>query len=107
MVIGVLQDRLFQHLDKKLFPHKYQIKDQHRKGQINAPSLLTTISQFIWQSLIYILLGGYVLLGLNELLGFMGTKVLTYLFSDTVWAVHIVFLAAIGVTIKNLLSKDS
>lgn len=105
MIIGVLQDRLFSHLDKKLFPHKYQIREQGRKGQIQSLNIWNTISTYIWQSFALIIMSGYIILALNEILSFLGIKLLTYLFGDTVWAIHVIFLSTIFIVIKNWINK--
>ena len=105
MIIGVLQDRIFTYLDKKLFPHKYQIQDQHRKGQIQESSLLQNTMSYVGSTLVYIVLAVYVVLAVNEAANFLGVKVLTYLFSSTVWAVHLAFITAIIYASNNFLKR--
>ena len=103
MLIGVLQDKIFSHLDRKLFPHKYQIRDQHQKGRQTTTGIWDKTGSFILEALTYILLASYALLAINEMFNFLGVRVLTYLFSETVWAVHVVFLVAIFRMIMNKL----
>jgi NitT/TauT family transport system permease protein len=105
MLIGVLQDRIFTYLDKKLFPYKYQIADQKKRGQIMQSNLLQITFSYIGSTFGYILLGVYVVLAVNEFSNFIGIKVLTYLFSSTAWAVHLTFIVAIVYTISNLLKS--
>lgn len=105
MLIGVLQDRLFSHLDKKLFPHKYLVRDQGKQGLITQTTLWSTIATYIGQSLLYILLTGYIILALNEIFQFMGISILSYLFGTTVWAIHIIFLTALFRLISNLVKS--
>ena len=95
MLIGVFQDKLFSYLDKKLFPHKYQLRDQHKKGQKKEDTLWAKASTYIFDTLLYILMGGYLILALNEVFNFLGVPVLTYLFSETVWAIHFLFIVSI------------
>ena len=106
MLIGVFQDRLFVYLDKKLFPHKYQIKDAHKKGLSGQSGIWSTITGYAWKSFIWILLLTYVILALNELFPFLGNvRVLTYLFGETSWAVHLIFLVTLWFSVKNILKK--
>lgn len=105
MLIGVFQDKLFSYLDKKLFPHKYQLKDQHVKGQKQEASILAKMGEYIFDTLIYILLGGYILLAINELFNFIGVPVLTYLFGETVWAIHILFAVSIARWIHHMIKS--
>jgi ABC-type nitrate/sulfonate/bicarbonate transport system permease component len=103
MLIGVFQDRIFSHLDRKLFPHKYQIRDQHTKGRQRTPGIWDKTGSFILEALTYILLAGYAILAINEIFNFLGVRVLSYLFSETVWAVHVVFLVSVARIIMNKL----
>jgi len=95
VLIGLIQDRLFVYLDKKFFPHKYQIKEQH-SSKLKEPGFFETAFDFGMATLIWVLLGVYVLLALNEVFPFLGNlKPLKYLFEDTVWVVHVIFLSTI------------
>jgi len=96
ILIGIIQDRIFARLDKELFPHKYQVKDAHKHGQLDGPSLFDTILDFAFKALIWSALGIYVLLALYEFFGFLGgVKVIDYLFGDTCWAFHLAMLSII------------
>lgn len=105
MLIGVLQDRLFAYMDKKLFPHKYLVREQNKSGQLSSPSIWDTISSYVGQSFIYITILGYVILAINEMVNFLGVKVLTYIFGDTSWAIHIIFLLILFMTVRNWINK--
>lgn len=95
VLIGLIQDRLFVYLDKKFFPHKYQIKEQH-SAKLKEPSIWESMFDFGMAALIWVLLGVYLLLAINEFVPFLGNlKPLSYLFQDTVWVVHVIFLSTI------------
>jgi ABC-type nitrate/sulfonate/bicarbonate transport system permease component len=95
MIIGVLQDRLLVWLDKQFFPHKYQIRAQDKTGRLEKQSVIRVIIQYIGSTVFWIFSGVYILLFANELLGFLGSRPLSYLFGSTVWVVHGVMLAMI------------
>jgi len=96
ILIGLIQDRLFVYLDKKFFPHKFQIKDQHSQ-KLKEDSLFETILDFSFAIGIWLLLAVYLLLAINEFIPFLGgVKPLNYLFEDTVWVVHVIFLSTIA-----------
>jgi len=96
IIIGIIQDRIFVRLDKELFPHKYQVKNAHKHGQLDGPNLFDTIIEFAFSALIWSALGVYVILALNEFMGFLGgVKVIDYLFGNTCWAFHTVMLSII------------
>jgi len=108
ILIGIIQDRIFAKLDKELFPHKYQIKDQHKHGQIKAPSIFDTIFEFAGSALIWSALGIYFVLALNEFLGFLGgIKIIDYLFGNTCWAFHTIMLSIIFYKAKKFYMKKS
>ena len=92
IIIGLIQDRLFVYLDKRFFPHKYQIKEKH-SSEIKKPSVIDTAMDFGFMILGWVLLGVYIILALNEFLNFLGVKPLSYLFADTVWVVHTIFIS--------------
>jgi len=108
IIIGVIQDRIFARLDKELFPHKYQVKDAHKKGQLDKPSIFDTILDFAFSAFIWSALGLYVILALNEFLGFLGgLKVIEYMFGDTCWAFHTVMLSIIFYKARKIFLKRS
>ena len=96
ILIGLIQDRLFVYLDKRFFPHKYQIKEQH-SAKIKEPSILDSALDFGIMIFIWVCLGIYVLLAINEFYPFIGNEVkpLKYLFADTVWVIHTIFVSVI------------
>jgi len=95
MIIGVLQDRFLVWLDKQLFPHKYQIRDQDRTGKLQRQSVLSVVWEFITLILFWIFAAVYLLLFVNEFVSFLGSKPLSYLFGGTVWVVHVVVILLI------------
>lgn len=104
MVIGVLQDRLLVWLDRHFFPHKYQIREQDKTGRLKKQSILSVLWQYASSVVFWILCGIYLLLFVNELMPFLGSKPLSYLFGNTVWVVHFVSLALIGYFAWNSVS---
>mgnify|MGYP005838519855 CR=1 FL=1 len=92
IVIGILQDKIFAIIDKKLFPHKYQLHDSLKKSKVKDQKISQAIYDYILGISGWILLGIYVALVINEFIPFLSAlPILTYLFGDTVWAIHIVF----------------
>ncbi|MCO6462610.1 MAG: ABC transporter permease subunit [Saprospiraceae bacterium] len=107
MLIGVFQDRTFAYLDRKFFPHKYQ-----QKASYDASNILKTITywdiifDYIISTLIWIFIGLYILLTINEFVPFLGgLQPLGYLFGDTLWTVHFVFVILLSYQIYSLISK--
>ena len=92
ILIGLVQDRLFVYLDKRFFPHKYQIKEKH-SSKLKKPSVLDFALDFGFMILGWVSLGVYLILALNEFLGFLEVKPLSYLFADTVWVIHTIFIS--------------
>ncbi len=91
IIIGFVQDKLFVYLDKSLFPHKYQ---QHLKHKVASTSTLNQVKISLRNVAKYILWLGLVLyftLVLDEWFGLLGgINILSYLFEDTVWAIHVI-----------------
>ena len=88
----MVQDKLFIYLDRELFPHKYQTKNAYDKASAKKSRLLEDALNFAFNAFIWILLAGYLSLLMDELFGiFTGTGVLSYLFGNTQWAVHVLF----------------
>lgn len=97
ILIGIIQDKIFLKLDRILFPHKYQISDSAKKGQLTHEGLGKVLVSFVVDLLIWLLIGAYVILFLNELTGFLTSqKVFAYFFEKSAWAVHLVCWAIIG-----------
>lgn len=102
IVIGIIQDRIFVGLDRELFPHKYQVKDAKKHGQIQKVTLLDSIMDFAGKALVWSALAVYVVLALNEFLGFLGdVKIIDYLFGNTCWAFHTLMLSIIAYKIRK------
>ncbi len=96
ILIGIIQDKLFVRLDRELFPHKYQIKDAHKHGQMEKATMWDTILDFAFKAFIWTTLGVYVVLAINEFFPFLGgIKVIDYLFGDACWAFHVLMLCII------------
>ena len=94
MIIGVLQDKVFQWLDKELFPHKYQAKDSIKSSVIRQKSLVGVVWDYIVVALGWIVIGIYFILMINELIPFLGDfKPLSYLFGSTTWVINLVVIA--------------
>jgi len=97
ILIGFLQDRIFVRLDKELFPHKYQVKDAHKVKAADEEDLVSSVTGYAFQALVWSLLAVYVILFLNEFSGFLGDfKYLDFLFGKTCWSIHVVMLSIIG-----------
>ena len=91
ILIGVIQDRLFVRLDREFFPYKYQTKDQKRKGEIKERTVIDVIWGFARVSLTWVFFGIYILLFINEFVPILGNiKVITYLFEDRAWVIHLI-----------------
>lgn len=106
--IGIIQDRLFVRLDKELFPHKYQLKNQYKKAEEEGPSVFETILDFTFSAFTWSLLGVYIVLGLNEVFGFLGgVKVIEYLFGDTCWVIHTLLISIIVYKIRAYYKNKS
>lgn len=95
ILIGLVQDRVFLYLDKKFFPHKYQVKDQY-SSSIKPQTNVDLIIDYFLNTAVWVGLGIYVLLALDEVFGVLGgINLITYLFEDTCWVVHTIFLSII------------
>ncbi len=104
--IGIIQDRIFVRLDKELFPHKYQIKDAHKHSSEDKASVWDSIFDFSFMAFIWSALGIYVVLTINEFVGFLGgIKVIDYLFGDSCWAFHVVMLSVIAYKARKVWKK--
>ncbi len=96
MVIGVIQDKLFTKLDKELFPFKYQASEAVKSSRLRTIGLFTVIIDYILFALGWIFIVIYLLLMLNEYIGFLGDfKPLSYLFAGTAWVIHAVVIAVV------------
>ncbi|MDQ3017292.1 MAG: ABC transporter permease subunit [Bacteroidota bacterium] len=97
MIIGVLQDKIFQWLDRQFFPHKYQARDSVRSSSIEKQSLVKVILDYVFVALGWIGIIIYLVLMINEYTGFLGDfKPLTYLFGETTWVIHLIVIAIVA-----------
>jgi len=103
MIVGILQDKLFGYLDKRLFPHKYQAvkKEWETEEEVSG---LSSIIDFVFNALSWVLIGVYVVLLLDEYFSIIGNvKLLSYLFRDTVWVIHFIAIGLIAIKVKPLI----
>lgn len=109
ILIGVFQDRVFAYIDRKFFPHKYQTKNTYKQKQLlKEQTVWDSILDFAIKILVWILLALYVILAANEYFGFLGEiKPLDYLFGNTVWAIHMLFITIIVMKIYRLISSKN
>lgn len=102
ILIGIIQDRIFVRLDRELFPHKYQVKDAKHHGQLKEVTMLDTIFDFAFSAFVWAALGTYVVLAINEFVGFLGgIKVIDYLFGESCWAFHLTMIMIILYKIRK------
>ena len=93
-VIGAIQDKLFTKLDKELFPYKFQ-ENGHDESSIES-SLSSNILSYFSKTFMIIILALYVILALNEYTGLLtSVNLLSYLFGETLPAIHIIMLSII------------
>lgn len=107
ILIGIFQDRIFAAMDKKLFPHKYQVKKSYKDAEsLPGSELWKTISAYIFKVFTWVSLGFYILLALDGLFGVFGNlNILSTLFGESVWSVHLVFLSILGYQVYSLLNN--
>lgn len=99
MIIGILQDNFFTNMDRKFFPFKFQ--DRPKKSGI-----WQTIWGFVVEILVGIYLLTYAALWLNSFTGMISeVDLIDYLFSDTKWVFHFIFLLVLFFKCKGLYLK--
>ena len=97
IIIGVLQDKIFHYLDKKFFPYKHQQKNQYKKANLENESIVDSTIDFAVNVFVWILLGLYVLVFVNEFTGIISDiKIMEYFFGDTQWVIHLIFWGIIS-----------
>ncbi len=107
IIIGILQDRLFVYLDKKFFPHKYQTKNKYSQ-KIEEPSAWDVISDYIVKATVWIFIGIYGLLLINQFVEIISPRpLLTELFSDTLWVIHTLFAMVVIYKVSKLFRNKS
>lgn len=105
IVIGIVQDKIFTHLNKRLFPHKYQTKKKYAPID-DKPSLWSTIVDYIWLVTGYLALAIYIVFALDSLFGILGgVNLFSYLFGGTAWVIHFIFLSVIAYKVYGFISK--
>ncbi|MDF1696032.1 MAG: ABC transporter permease subunit [Saprospiraceae bacterium] len=108
ILIGVFQDKIFAYMDRKLFPHKYQAKGKYDHNSTDDKNTIwSKIVDYCWLALTWISLGLYVVFALDEFFGVLGNiNFLTYLFADTVWVIHFIFLSMLSYKIYGLINSQ-
>lgn len=102
VVIGFLQDKLFIYLDREFFPHKYAQDEHSRSGR--KRSSLQLIAAYFWNNLLWVSLGAYLMLFVNEWLVFLPSgEILSEMFGDTVWVIHFLVALIIGYKVRKLI----
>lgn len=108
MLIGVLQDKIFQWLDRQFFPHKYQAQDAVRSSALKKQTLIKVILDYVFDALGWIGIILYLTLMLNEYTGILGEfRPLTYFFGEMVWVIHLIVLAIVGFRVWKFLQHRS
>ena len=107
MLIGVFQDKVFAYLDRKFFPHKYQLKANYEGSKmLRQVGLFDVITDFTVALATWLFIGIYVLFTINEITPLFGNiKPLSYLFGDTLWTVHVLFILILIYQIRKLYLK--
>ena len=106
VLIGVVQDRLFKRADGSLFPYKRaaRLHGVSQEGMTTGGALL----EFISGALTWTLLGAYWVVAINDWTGWLiANPILSYLFGETVWAVHLVMLALTAGAFWRLWRRNS
>ncbi len=102
ILIGIIQDRIFMRMDKEFFPHKYQVRDAHKHSKLDKPSVWDTVMEFAFTAMTWIILALYIVLAINEVAGFLNNiKIMDYLFGDTQWVIHLIFLSMIFYKVRK------
>ena len=93
MLVGVIQDRIFQWLDREFFPHKYQAKEAIKTSTIQKESFFGAVGDYALFAFGWIMVGLYFILMINEYVHFLGEfRPLSYLFGETLWVINLVFI---------------
>ncbi|MEL6123485.1 MAG: ABC transporter permease subunit [Bacteroidota bacterium] len=107
MIVGIIQDKLFGYLDRKLFPHKYQaVREEWEDPQ--ETSVSDTIMDYMMSTFSWVLIGAYLVLLLDEYFSIIGNvKLLSYLFKDTIWVFHLIFIGLVAIKIRPWIGRFS
>lgn len=106
IIIGILQDKLFVYLDKKLFPYKHQFVNKY--GPPKTRTIVDDVFSFAGVILGVLLAVIYVLFFINQYTQwFMIDKlpILSYYFGDTVLGIHFIAFCTGAYFIYNFLEK--
>jgi len=108
ILIGVFQDKIFAYMDRKLFPHKYQAKGKYDHNSKDVQeSLISTIFDYCWLAFTWITLGLYIVFAMDEFFGILDhINFISYLFADTAWVIHFIFLSILAYKIMGLFNKN-
>lgn len=107
ILIGILQDKLFMNLDKEFFPHKYVTKSSYIKKLDKQESVLRVVTKFIGEIILWIFIGIYLLLFINEYTGIISNqKFLDYLFGSTSWVITSLVFITLAYKIFKLVAKN-
>jgi ABC-type nitrate/sulfonate/bicarbonate transport system permease component len=106
ILIGVFQDKIFAYMDRKLFPHKYQAKGKYdHNSKDKNETVVSTILDFCWLAFTWISLILYIFFAIDEAFGILGNlNFISYLFADTAWVIHFIFLSIILYKIAGLIN---
>ena len=108
MIIGVLQDKIFQWLDRQFFPYKYQARDAIKSSAIEKQSIIKVIIDYVFDALGWIAIAFYLILMINEYTGILGDfRPLTYMFGDNAWVIHLIVIAVVAFRAWKWLQKRS
>lgn len=107
ILIGVIQDRLFIHLDKKFFPFKHE--GNENKYEVKKDNqVLKSIMSFAGNILLWTMLGVYVFFALNQFTKWFvidDQPILSYYFGETAWTVHFIALLTIVYNLFSIYKK--
>jgi hypothetical protein len=93
MLVGVIQDKIFQWLDRSFFPFKYQAREAVKSSSIHQRNFLQAVTDYALLSLGWIMVGLYFIFMINEYIPFLGSlKPLSYLFGETLWVINLTFI---------------
>lgn len=106
VLVGIIQDVIFSRVDKAIFPYKYEgVIKESKDQQIN---IFQTLFAFAGKIIFWLSMAIYTLLFINEFVPVISeVKILTDLFGDTVWVIHMYFLLFFGYQVRKLIVNKS
>lgn len=106
ILIGIVQDRIFSYMDRKLFPHKYQVKDAYDHSS-HKSFWDNIVVDYAIDILVWILLGVFIIFTLDELFGILGgLDIISHFFNGTAWVIYLIFFSIIATKIYHLINKN-